>query len=518
MHDLLADPVFPAALQGGDLRWLDLPDVLAALASQQVEQLPGLAPHQRQPWYQFLVQLAALATEDTGDPLPTRGDLWRQALLGLAPAEAWHLIQADPARPAFMQPPAGSAAWAKYGPFAHTPDGIDVLVTAKDHDVKLARIGAAEPHHWVYALVALQTLQGYSGRGNFGIARMNGGFASRMMLDFVPAMDWGARFCRAVLMLAERKSEILAAYPDYFTANHPLKLLWPLAWDDEAPLALHELHPYAIEICRRVRLVAGGDGRIAALFRPSSTARVEAKAARGALGDPWIPVRKDADELKSETLGERGFHYRKVVELLFDESRTPPPALAATSDDPDPGSMLLHMSVLVRGQGGTEGLHERILPVRHINAVDFADSGWREELHGLACGLVEDAELAGRALKAGLLTMVQGAPDEPKTLDWSDGRVGVWLASLDAAVDGIFFDRLWDLAAAAGEDRDRCRRDYQRFLVERVEGLFAKAAFDLPVPSGRRERALARGELILKAMLRRGFGDRALRGETEVAQ
>jgi CRISPR system Cascade subunit CasA len=79
---------------------------------------------------------------------------------------------------------------------AHAPDLIDVLATAKAHDVKRSRMVAARPEHWAYALCTLQTMQGFGGAGNYGIARMNSGFGTRTAVAVTPSLRWGARFRR----------------------------------------------------------------------------------------------------------------------------------------------------------------------------------------------------------------------------------------------------------------------------------------------------------------------------------
>ena len=64
-----------------------------------------------------------------------------------------------------------------------------MLITARNHDLKNAVAKNAEPEDWIYALVSLQTCEGYSGGGNYGIARMNGGSSSRPMLGLAPARE-----------------------------------------------------------------------------------------------------------------------------------------------------------------------------------------------------------------------------------------------------------------------------------------------------------------------------------------
>lgn len=134
----------------------------------------------------FRVQLAALALDRSGLSEPPREEAaWRDLLLTLTDgaAEPWTLVEADRGRPAFLQPPdPGGLKWE----LVPTPDALDLLITSKNHDLKAAQAVRAMPEDWIYALVSLQTSEGYGGRGNFGIARMNGGSSSRAMLGSPP--------------------------------------------------------------------------------------------------------------------------------------------------------------------------------------------------------------------------------------------------------------------------------------------------------------------------------------------
>ena len=64
-----------------------------------------------------------------------------------------------------------------------------MLITSRNHDLKQNVARQAEPEDWVFALVSLQTSEGYGGSGNQGIARMNGGSSSRPMLGLAPAQS-----------------------------------------------------------------------------------------------------------------------------------------------------------------------------------------------------------------------------------------------------------------------------------------------------------------------------------------
>ena len=271
MFDLLIERIVPVET-GGDGMMLTLPELFSQLGRDTIDGFPGLAAHQAQAWYQFLAQLGALALHrgHLREP-PEDPDAWRRLLADLTPssaATAWSLMVENPTRPAFLQPPTGMLH--KFKPAGETPDALDVLVTAKNHDRKRAQAIHGEPHLWLYALITLQTTQGYSGRGNPGIARMNGGLSSRVLVDRRPGPRWGPRVARAMRMLLVRRSEILRLVTDdLYQSEGGLALTWLHGWDTDEPLRIQELDPFFIEICRRVRLTATGKGRLAALARPA---------------------------------------------------------------------------------------------------------------------------------------------------------------------------------------------------------------------------------------------------------
>ena len=163
-------------------------------AENRVLDLPFLRPHQRAPWHSFCVQLAALALHRAGhDAVVADAETWRDLLRRLTADwtgdEPWRLVVEDVAKPAFMQPPVPAGSDDPHRTTVGTADDLDVLVTAKNHGVKQGICTDASPAAWVAALVLLQTTGGFLGAGNYGIARMNGGFATR---------PWSASCRRAV--------------------------------------------------------------------------------------------------------------------------------------------------------------------------------------------------------------------------------------------------------------------------------------------------------------------------------
>ena len=87
-------------------------------------------------------------------------------------------------------------------------------------------------------------------------------------------------------------------------------LVWTLPWDGTKGEALlpNRLHPYYIEICRRIRLRVDADGDLYGLKTSSKAARIEAKSLKGITGDPWIPINRK--ESKALTLANGGFTYK----------------------------------------------------------------------------------------------------------------------------------------------------------------------------------------------------------------
>ena len=121
---------------------MSLPDVYGVLAADAVASFPALRPHQRHAWHAFLAQLGVIATHRSGVAVaPRKAGEWlallRELTAEFGDDEPWRLIVDDPARPAFMQCPA-TTALGQYRRLVATPDDLDVLVTAKNHDVKQA--------------------------------------------------------------------------------------------------------------------------------------------------------------------------------------------------------------------------------------------------------------------------------------------------------------------------------------------------------------------------------------------
>ena len=254
--------------------------------ADEVEAFPALRPHQRHAWHAFLVQLGAMAMHKAGvsDP-PADPETWADLIRGLTPDfpddEPWRFVVEDITKPAFMQPPASSEdKLAEYKSSVETPDELDMLVTSKNHDVKSAIALASGYDDLMLALISLQTSEGFSGAGNYGISRMNGGLGSRPAFSITPSIRTGKHVRRDIAVLLERRGNLLDNSP---MREEGTDLLWTVPWDGAKveSLLLNDLDPLYIEVCRRIRLRVGDGGRLRAIRATTKAARVEAKALNG---------------------------------------------------------------------------------------------------------------------------------------------------------------------------------------------------------------------------------------------
>lgn len=475
----------------------------AALARGEAWSFPALRPHQREPWHAFTVQVAALALIRAGtDALPDTEEAWHALLHALTPDQptAWDLVVEDWTKPALLQPPVVSAAnRADYKNRLPTPDALDMLVTAKNHDVKQEKIGQAGEEDWLFALVTLQTTEGFLGAGNYGISRMNGGFASRMSFSVRPsgggAASAFARDLRVIVADARRR-------PD---RRNGLPLLWTEPWDGTRSLAFPTLDELFVEICRRVRLVRTTGG-IEARAAGSKCARVAAAELKGKTGDPWAPLKADASA--SHTPSGAGFGYRQIAQLL-DTGRVTRPLLAVLDEGDNRDGLSLVAAALIRGQGKTEGLHRRAIRTTRVEEIEeTGDRTVLDRIGDVGKERADDAREAGRRLRNALISLVQGGPDQARLDDdAAKKKVRRWEDRFDLEVDRVFFDReFWDAAAEPGGEHGHAWRQRLRTFAGEV---FDEAAEAAPRTDMRRIRAIARARSYLNGQMNKWIGGAA---------
>jgi len=491
-HSLLDDSLISIRTPDEERGTATLPQVLARLSTTNIVSFEALQSHQEQAWYSFLVQIAAMTVaRETDGVWPETASRWRDALLGLADRNeaAWHLTVEDVTEPAFLQPPIleGSFDDAGYKNDVPTPDRLDVLVTSKNHDVKRTRITRPCPEHWIFALVTLQTMEGFLGRGNYGVIRMNGGFGNRPFVGLAPDLTWGARFRRDLAVLTSLREEILGRYP---CTGDGHMLLWLEPWDGtkEDAIQLENCDPYFVEVCRRIRFQEDAGGELVCWRANSKGQRVEAHdELNGVTGDPWTPI--DRSEKKALTLPGSGFTYQRIDEILIGNEYRRPIALEFRESEQD-GAFLIART-LVRGQGKTEGLHYRVVPVPpEVIAIALGDSGDWTDVADRSRGRIQVAgEVENRVLRPAISELFKKGRDED--VDRED--VQPWLDDFNEAVDDVFFESLWE-SFRKGLDEDEANRQWDRTLFTIAQAQFEDAKQSVPIPTSRRWRAVSVAE------------------------
>ncbi len=493
MHNLLRDALIRVET-GYGIEWLSLPGVLAALVADRIESFPALRAHQAPAWHMFLTQLGAIALHRAGrvEP-PADVATWTEIIQALTHSddhgeEPWQLVVADRARPAFMQPPVPNGVTLDR--HCATPDKLDMLITSKNHEIKQAIALSAEADDWIFAIVSLQTCEGYGGLGNYGVARMNGGSSSRALVGLVPVggtarapgVRAGRRFTRDVRQLIVRRAALLETSPVHYCPATGSALLWTLSWRQGAQLSLSQLDPYFIEACRRVRLSRHGK-TLNASVGTSSAARINAEAFKGAIGDPWAPVH--ALQNKTLTLGEDGeFNYQRVVSLMFSNDWTPPVlATLGPTEHSAATDWVLVFQAFARGNSKTNGFKERIVPLTGRAANSIGPHG--QALHVLAQQQIDEIDRVSVILR-GAITLAAAGGDTTKVSLRHRVRAQPAGQRLEAAVDRMFFDALWQRLAAehSGQDAVAAARVHfvkqlvgiaQALLIEALDGLSCSA-------------------------------------------
>jgi CRISPR system Cascade subunit CasA len=271
--------------------------------------------------------------------------------------------------------------------------------------------------------------------------------------------------------------------------------LWIQPWDGNSSLSLTECDPFFIEICRRIRLARTGS-RLIARFVGTEKPRVEAKQLKGNLGDPWTPVRRE----DSAALTARNLSYEILQDILF--GNTYKPSLASVVCDEDGPTPTLVARVLARGQGGTEGMHERILPFPAKARRLFATADGRSRLGQMSREWVDTAATTrGKVLRPALIMLLQGGPDRP---NYKDDRCDMLARTLDRRVDEVFFDALFD---AVEMDPAEAKRTWTKRVIDFARQIFGEAAASLPIASIHRYRALSRAERMFEGAARKQFPD-----------
>jgi CRISPR system Cascade subunit CasA len=508
MMNLLTEPVFRVETPDGQER-LSLPQLLEALGLDRVESLPGLQRHQEDAFHIFLCYLAGavLARESQTNPCQN-AEFWLEGIRRLTGREddcAWILVVEDVTQPAFMQAPVSKKAdFGVFKPKADTPDALDVLPTAKNHDVKSAKSGISTTETWIYALISLQTMAGFFGKGNYGIARMNGGFGSRSMVTINYAQQHGGRWQRDIgRLLAEREAVLNA--PWGYKADG-LVMLWLFPWDLNSSFTLKSLDPFFLEISRAVRLVNRND-RIQALGAPSNSPRINASETGGVLGDPWTPINLN-DKKKGQsalTVSSNGLTPELLRNLIFEDGYKSA-AMQLHDVGREGQACQFTASVLVRGQGTTDGFHQAALPIPgKTGSRLFRRGPDRDRLAKLSNEALTDARaMQNSVLKTAVIALLEGGPEQ---LNFDKREVTAWLTDavkqFSEAWSSDYFPWLW--RTAEQEDADAARLEWLKTLRDKAKVVLDDAIARYPARSGRRYRSRVKAEGMFAGCLNKTF-------------
>ncbi len=489
-YSLLSEPLISVRHRSGPTDKVSLPQVLSGLTTGDIVAFEALQKHQRQPWHSFLTQLGAIAMDRAGEEtIPRDPDTWRQWLLKLTGGQTapWSMVVSDVSEPAFMQPPVpeGSLDDANYKPDIPTPDELDMLITSRNHDLKMHRMIHPDLEHWMYALITLQTMEGFLGRGNYGIVRMNGGFGNRPMVAMTPELDWSTRFQRDLSILVHARDQLSQAH-DY--SPNGRALLWLPPWDGgkQSGIPLRECDPLFIEVCRRIRFTENDDGFRCYRANTKGT-RIEASDdLSGITGDPWTPI--DKSDGKALTVGENGFSYELLKDITLGKDYEQSAALTPDGFDENGGYLLA--TSLVRGQGKTKGFHHRVVPIPPRVARILRRGHRKQNLAERAQQRVEmAATVQSNVLYPALRSLLSGGTNEQVDSE----QVAPWTNAFDAAVDDAFFPELW---GSVDQTPEEAERDWKRNLFNWAEEQLKDAIQSAPFPSIRRYRAISSAESI----------------------
>ena len=502
MYNLLAEPLIRIAT-GSGTRLASLPEVYVALMADVIESFPALRPHQRPALQAFLAQLGAMVMHRARVSEPPENAVeWAGMIRGLTPEwpgdEPWQLVVDDITKPAFMQPSARSAdRSADYKSRVITADELDMLVTSKNHDLKAAVGAQADADDWTFALVSLQTMEGYGGARNYGISRMPSGYGNRPAFSITSSTRPGGHVKRDIIALLDYRQAILDEYP---VTDNGIGLLWVEAWDGTKAetLTMDRMEPFYIEVCRRVRL-READGKLEALRANSLARRID--DVKGLTGDPWAPVGQSANQKGTPPafLGPRKFGYERVVDGLFSPDWTPPPLLALSSGDRNSsGTMQLVARGMVRGEGGTAGYHERVIPLKPKTAQVFGRGGSTQDIGDIARQRIEQVGKVKTILRHAIATFAAHG-DANDTSPEQRSLANPWVDKLDEIVDASFFDHFqaeYD-AEDAGE-RERIRKEWLRNgtdgVIDHAANILEAAEDSLPCHSIHRYKARVRAD------------------------
>jgi CRISPR system Cascade subunit CasA len=269
-------------------------------------------------------------------------------------------------------------------------------------------------------------------------------------------------------------------------------------------LDLRDLDPLFVEVCRRVRLVSR-NSVILAMGARSKAARTDwPKAMNGITGDPWAPIERSTNKVLS--VSGSGFTYRKMVEYLDPKLYSQPPLAIPDSTDANHG-LVISAVALARGQGKTDGFHERHIPVPKPVVPLLARGGIDvfARLGRSRAKMVGD--FTRKVLRPALFLAFQGGPDK---IDFGKPTTGPevepWMRAFDRRIDRVFFDFLFEALEAResgnpGEEA-RVQLGWEREVLGNGRQTLEQCLEAAPRRAMVRHRAIARARILFEGSWR----------------
>lgn len=504
---LLCDPLFGVDTPHGR-RTMTLPEIVAGLlGGDEVMGFPGLARVQRGAWWRFLVRAGAQVM--AADQFKLGGTEVHDATeLQVAVEErmrreapgGWCLYQPDHGRPGFLQSPVPAALRDTGLECDPGSAGLFYGGGLKNHHRKTRGVQDSDAEQMVYALVTLQGIVSWGGRGNqatqFSIRRGHG-CGTPFVGVRLPTLGETFRNDVAVLLASVERLRALGLEGDLWA-------LWTYPFDTNSSIPLADLAPFFVPFARIRRLDEPTQtGRYAGVRRWNSSARMVADPSEGGdLGDTFSPLQVDKDRRRVLGATPEGYGYRGVCNVLFGEDMVPP---ASITEDPE---MRVRRATVVRLLfEGVEyagavpvTFHCSEVPLPQRGAVSLIEEPVESRV--LATAFLKAADDGRKALQVGLARVLERAPGKKlSNAQW--GRINVWVDHFESRVDSTFFRHFGQALGADGQDRDLAKLAWATHVANQAEDVFRAALPALPVAGHGRYRAQTLGEAALRGQLRR---------------
>ena len=207
-------------------------------------------------------------------------------------------------------------------------------------------------------------------------------------------------------------------------------------------------------------------------------ARIAAKDSNGVTGDAWTPI--ETAKGKALTVSRNGFDYKLMSELIAGDGYT---LGAAWRLDgwPQDAALQAIAQATVRGQGKTEGYHERRIPLspklRRLLA-----GGQRQRVAALAQKRIQ-AIADMRKLLWNSLALLFANGENSSGNDAISNRASRFAQPFEQQEDSRFFDDLAHHVEAEGDQQDAVYLHWLLGLAQRAEAVLLQA-FDAGPRSG----------------------------------